>query len=60
SNDGTELDATEQAPQGVPSTIGPERLEEFAPGLDTELLELIQRTAELELAEIDAFYGPTR
>jgi len=59
SNDGTELTATEQAPQGVPSTISPERLEEFSPGLDADLLELIQATADLELAEINAFYGPT-
>lgn len=58
SNDGTTLSATEQAPAGAPSFIAPERLEEFAPGLDTELLEMIQKTAEAELAEIDAYYGP--
>jgi len=59
SNDGTTLDASEQAPAGVPSVIAPERYEEFAPGADTELLELIQATADMELAEINAFYGPT-
>ncbi|MFC5930437.1 manganese catalase family protein [Cryobacterium melibiosiphilum] len=58
SNDGTELDATEQAPAGVPSLISPERLEEFAPGLDPELLALIQATADLELADVDAMFGP--
>jgi Mn-containing catalase len=58
SNDGTTLDATEQAPQGVPSFIALERLEEFAPGLDASLLALIQETAELELAEITSYYGP--
>ncbi|MDO4026922.1 manganese catalase family protein [Clavibacter michiganensis] len=58
SKDGTDLTATEQAPVGVPSTIAPERLEEFAPGLDKDLLALIQETAERELAEVEAFYGP--
>lgn len=58
SNDGTMLSVTEQAPVGAPSVISPERLEEFAPGLDTELLEMIQKTAEAELAEIEAYYGP--
>jgi Mn-containing catalase len=59
SNDGSTLDASEQAPVGTPSFIAPERLEEFAPGLDPELLKLIQATAEQELAEVNAFYGPT-
>lgn len=58
SNDGTELVADQQAPEGVPQTIAPERFEEFAPGLDPELLALIQATADLELAEIDATFGP--
>jgi len=31
-------------------TIAPERREEFAPGLDKELLALIQATAEAETA----------
>jgi Mn-containing catalase len=59
SGDGTELSSTEQAPQGVPSTISPERLEEFSPGLDKDLLALIQQTAEMELADVESFYGPT-
>jgi Mn-containing catalase len=58
SKDGTELDATQQAPQGVPSVIAEERLEEFAPGLDPELLDLIQATADLDLADVDAMFGP--
>ncbi|SEN79391.1 Mn-containing catalase [Cryobacterium luteum] len=58
SKDGTKLDATEQAPAGVPSMISAERLEEFAPGLDPELLALIQATADLELADVDAMFGP--
>ena len=58
SKDGTELDATEQAPAGVPSTIAEERFEEFSPGLDTDLLALIQATADLEMAEVQPIYGP--
>lgn len=52
SNDGTEL-RTEVMPDGFPMTISPERREEFAPGLDPELLALIQATAEVELQEAD-------
>jgi Mn-containing catalase len=59
SNDGTDLDASEQAPVGTPSFIAPERLEEFSPGLDPELLKLVQATAEQELADVESFYGPT-
>ena len=33
--------------------IAVERPEEFAPGLDPELLELVQATAELELKDAD-------
>ena len=58
SNDGTDLAADEQAPKGTPSFISPERLEEFSPGLDAGLLALIQQTAEMELAEVDATFGP--
>jgi len=57
SKDGTQLDASEQAPEGVPSVIAGERFEEYAPGLDPELLKLIQATADLELADVDAMYG---
>src|SRR6187551_40527 len=49
SNDGTEL-STAVMPQGFPMTIAPERREEFSPGLDKELLALIQATAEVEIA----------
>jgi len=60
SKDGTDLESTEQAPVGVPSVIAEERLEEFAPGLDPELLKLIQATADLELADVDALFGPVK
>lgn len=60
SNDGTELDGTEQAPAGVPSTIARERFEEFSPGLDPDLLALIQATADLEMADAaDPLFAPT-
>jgi Mn-containing catalase len=52
SNDGTEL-RTDVMPEGAPMTISPERREEFSPGLDPELLALIQATAEVELKEAD-------
>ena len=58
SKDGTELLADEQAPEGVPSTIADERFEEFSPGLDTDLLALIQATADLEMADVPPLYGP--
>jgi Mn-containing catalase len=45
---------TEQAPEGFPMDIAVERPEEFAPGLDAALLELVQATAELELAQAEA------
>ncbi|GAA1881339.1 manganese catalase family protein [Pseudonocardia ailaonensis] len=44
---------TEQMPDGFPMDIAVERPEEFAPGLDADLLELVQRTAELELDDAD-------
>ena len=49
SGDGTEL-STEVMPEGVPMTIAPERREKYSPGLDKELLALIQATAEVEIA----------
>jgi len=52
SNDGTEL-RTDLMPQGFPMTIAAERKEEFSPGLDKELLALIQATAEVELRNAD-------
>jgi hypothetical protein len=42
----------------VPLTIAAERMEEFSPGLDKDLLELLQATAELEMAEVSVSYGP--
>jgi len=58
SSDGTMLDASEQAPEGVPSTIAEERFEEFSPGLDKSLLALIQASAEMEMAEVSNTFGP--
>jgi Mn-containing catalase len=58
SGDGTVLTASEQAPQGVPITIAAERMEEFSPGLDKDLLALLQATAEMEMAEVQLSYGP--
>ena len=52
SNDGTEL-STAIMPEGFPMTIAPERKEEFSPGLDPELLTMIQATAEVELTKAD-------
>jgi Mn-containing catalase len=40
-------------PDGVPIEIAPERREEFSPGLDTELLAVIQATAEQEMRKVD-------
>ena len=57
SGDGTNLDASEQAPEGAPLTISPERPEEFSPGADKDLLALIEATAAMEMAEIDATFG---
>ena len=50
SKDGTEL-TTEVMPEGVPLVMSPERREEFSPGLDPELLALIQATAEVEIGD---------
>jgi Mn-containing catalase len=57
SNDGTELDASQQAPEGAPMEISPERFEEFAPGADPELRALIEATAEMELKDIELTFG---
>ena len=40
-------------PEGFPMTTAPERREEFAPGLDKDLLALIQVTAEAEVADAE-------
>jgi Mn-containing catalase len=59
SKDGTTL-STEQAPEGIPFPgIAPERPEEFGPGLDPELMELVQAAAEMEMSETAApLWGP--
>ena len=57
SKDGTKLDASEQAPEGVPSTISPERPEEFSPGADEDLIALIEATAAMEMADIENTFG---
>jgi Mn-containing catalase len=58
SGDGSVLLADEQMPQGVPLTIATERMEEFSPGLDKDLLALLQATAEMEMADVTVQYGP--
>lgn len=58
SKDGTALDASEQMPAGVPMEIAVERPEELAPGLDSDLVALIQATAEMEMAEVAVSFGP--
>lgn len=57
SGDGTTLDASEQAPEGVPIEIAVERPEEFSPGADKELIALIEATAAMEMADIDSTFG---
>jgi Mn-containing catalase len=58
SGDGSILTAGEQMPQGVPMTIASERMEEFSPGLDTDLMALLQAAAEMEMEEVQKFFGP--
>jgi hypothetical protein len=43
------LTASQQTPEGVPLTIATERMEEFSPGLDKDLLALPKATAEMEM-----------
>lgn len=50
SRDGVTLSTETGHPEGEPITVAPPRPEEFAPGLDAELLELIQATAQMETA----------
>ncbi len=58
SRDGTVLTASEQSPEGVPLMIAVERMEEFSPGLDVDLLALLQATAEMEMEDVAITYGP--
>ena len=46
-NDGTTVTTSDQAPEGYPIPSAPERLEEFAPGLTPELMELAQAAARM-------------
>src|SRR5215213_5014653 len=48
-NDGTTLSVPD-APEGFPVPQARERFEEFSPGLDPALLELVQATADMEMA----------
>ena len=48
-NDGTTLSVPD-APDGFPVPVARERFEEFSPGLDPALLELVQATADMEMA----------
>jgi Mn-containing catalase len=57
SQDGTDLDASKQAPEGAPIEIAPERPEEFSPGADDELRALIEATAVMEMADIEMTFG---
>jgi len=50
SNDGTEL-TTAVMPEGAPLQMAPERREEFSPGLDPELLAMVQAVAEMEVRD---------
>jgi Mn-containing catalase len=50
--DGGDL-TTETMPEGFPMDIAVERPEEFAPGLDPELLALVEATAALEIKDAD-------
>ncbi len=56
SKDGGTL-STEQSPEGAPYDIAPERPEEFAPGLDPALLELVQAVADMEMSTPPGYYG---
>jgi Mn-containing catalase len=47
--DGTILSVPD-APEGFPVPVARERFEEFSPGLDPALVELVQATADIELA----------
>ncbi|GEM_PF-4891657 len=42
----------------MPVTIAVERMEEFSPGPDADLLAPLQATAEMEMAEVSNSYGP--
>jgi len=54
---GTMPTASEQVPEGVPLTTRWDGWRS-APGLDTDLLALLQATAELELEDVAVTYRP--
>jgi len=54
---GTMPTASEQVPEGVPLTTAVDGWRS-APGLDTDLLALLQATAELELEDVAVTYRP--
>lgn len=47
-------------PGGFPMAMSPERRKELAPGLDADLLALIQAPAEVELKDADNPREPKR
>lgn len=49
-HDGINLEETANPPTGVPIPAAPERPGKFSPGLDPELLAMVQATAEQESA----------
>jgi Mn-containing catalase len=46
-NDDTDVEVPDEPPAGGPIPMGPPRPEEFAPGLDPELMELVQAAARI-------------
>ena len=53
-NDGSTVEATEEAPEGFPIEDLPERPEEFSPGLSPELMELVEAAAGISGSSISA------
>ncbi len=47
-----------RCPKGCRLTIAVERMEEFSPGLDVDLLALLQATAEVKMEDVAISYGP--
>ncbi|GHO80568.1 Mn-containing catalase [Ktedonobacter sp. SOSP1-85] len=45
---GGPLEVPEKPPEGVPFTPGPERPEEFSPGLTPEIMELVEQVSKLK------------
>jgi Mn-containing catalase len=49
--EGATLETTEQPPPGAPIPVGPERPEEFAPGLTPELMQIMEDAAKASARE---------